>query len=83
MLRKQKNAYDTKHCFTELPWQAEILQLVVGGGKRRWGREPGGRSGHAVRRVPQGPALKQADQPVERALGRFQQGKLFECVTTL
>ena len=55
----------------ELPWKAEILQLVVGWGG---GRRRAGRPGDALRRVPQGPALQQAGQPVERALGRINKG---------
>ena len=64
--------------FSDLPGKAEVLQLPVGGG----GRGRGGRAGHTLGRVPQGPPIKQAGQPLEWAVGRILKGNespVFKC----
>ena len=63
---------------SELPRQAEVLQLPVsgGGGGRRRGRGPGRPRPRPQRRLAQGEQERgQAGEQVERPLGDLQQGE--------
>ena len=63
---------------SELPGQAEVLQLPVcgGGGGRRRGRGPGRPRPRPQRRLAQGEQERgQAGEQVERPLGDLQQGE--------